>query len=206
MLPTKEKIKLVQTRFPGRRQSFEVTADHKLNVVVKAPFKEENWTTPLRDIDPSPTRVRRTDLKPLMLVVPLGLVALSALTFAVAAFWAGKEWFPIFAVALVFGTITSFFIWSIFKNSLNVLTFTGAGGFRMPLWFNNPTEKEFNAFVDAFRQAIVAAQTLKAEDQTLAGEIQKLKDLHDRGVLTKEQFDSAVNRLTGNENGKRLGF
>ena len=57
-----------------------------------------------------------------------------------------------------------------------------------------------------FTDSIKAAEAIRPFDQTLAGEIQKLKDLFDRGILDKDQFESAKNKLTGNEENRRIGF
>jgi len=201
-----QNAKLVQARFFRRQQSFEITQDHQLLVSVKGPFKEESWDTPLRFIDPSPTRIRRVDLKPLILVAPLALIALPCLVAAFAALFVGKESDGLFVIAGFFGIPAGGFSWFIFRNSVNVLTFTGSNGVRLPLWFNNPTRDHFEGFVKALQDSIKAAQTIIPDDQILAGEIQKLKELFDRGLLDKEQFESAKNKLTGNDSNRKVGF
>jgi len=200
--------KLVQARFFRSRQSFEIKENHELLVVVNGPFKEECWNTPLREIDPDPIRVRNLDPKPLILALPFSLVTIMALAGVVYMLFDRdfEAAFGYFIAVIVMGIFAVGF-WSIFfKNCTNVLSFSGPTGVRLPLWFNNPTREKFEAFVEDFQEAIRAARVIKPEDSTLAGEIQKLKDLLDRGILDKDQFESAKNRLTGNQADKKIGF
>ena len=114
--------KIVQKRFLMRQQSFEITPEHELHVVVKGPCKEEKWTTPLRMFDPSPTRVRKLDLKPLILVAPLALIAVPALVAGFLALLTGKPSYGIFLIAAFFGIPCAGFIFLILRNRTNVLS------------------------------------------------------------------------------------
>ena len=141
-----------------------------------------------------------------MLVAPFGLIAIPSLVAAVAALCLGRESGGLFALAGFFGIPTAFFGWFMLRNSMNVLVFTGSTGVRLPLWFNNPSQGSFEDFVSVFRESIKTAQTIRPDNQTLAGEIEKIKELLDRGILDRNQFESAKNRLTGNEENRRVGF
>lgn len=200
--------KLVQTRFFRRQQSFEIMEGHELQVAVNGPFKEECWKTPLREIDPDPVRIRNLDPKPLLLAIPFSLVTIFALVGVIYMIF-DRDFEAAFGytIAVVVMGIFAVGFWSIFlKNMTNVLSFSGPTGVRLPLWFNNPSPEKFEEFVGGFKEAIRASRVIKPDDSTLAGEIQKLKDLLDRGILDRDQFESAKNRLTGNEANRKVGF
>ena len=201
-----ENPKLIQRKFFRRVQSYEITPEHDVRVGVRGPFKEESWLSPLACFDPSPTRIRRVDLKPLVLVAPLALIAVPSLIAAFVALFTGKPSAGIFAIAGFFGIPCVGFTWLILRSTVNVLSYVGSGGARLTFWFNNPDQKTFEDFIKVLELSIKEAQAIKPEDRTLAGEIQKLKDLFDRGILDKDQFESAKNRLTGNEGARKIGF
>lgn len=148
------------------------------------------------------------DLKPLVLAIPFGLLSLLCLFWTVYAFFyqTSADVLACILCAGFLGAITAPICWVIYLKAINVLTFTGSTGARLPLWFNNPTREKFEAFVARFKEAILAAQAVHPEDTSLASEIQKLKDLFDRGLLDKDQFESAKNKLTGNQSNSKIGF
>ena len=181
---------------------------HELQVAVNGPFKEECWKTPLREIDPDPVRIRNLDPKPLLLAIPFSLVTIFALVGVIYMIF-DRDFEAAFGytIAVVVMGIFAVGFWSIFlKNMTNVLSFSGPTGVRLSLWFNNPSREKFEEFVGGFKEAIRASRVIKPDDSTLAGEIQKLKDLLDRGILDRDQFESAKNRLTGNEANRKVGF
>jgi hypothetical protein len=76
------------------------------------------------------------------------------------------------------------------------------------LWFNKPNRPDFERFVAVLTQAIVDAKrglpdppVTAAPDDSLTGQIRHLKQLFDDGVLSREQFEAAKNKLVGNEPG-----
>ena len=78
---------------------------------------------------------------------------------------------------------------------------------RVKQWrFNNPDKEKFESFVNSFQKAIMEARAAIPRNDSLAGEISRLKELFDEGTLSEDQFEAAKNRLTGNGEVRKIGF
>jgi hypothetical protein len=198
---------IVQKKFFGRNvQSFEIDGE-LLRVSVSNLAKVERFSVPLKTIDPEPSRMRRTAtasrVAAVVLVAAAILDGMAALNVPADPGSGNKSGAFIFVAILLFAG-AAFMMQRIRRVAVDALFFKNAAGARLPLWYNNPSREKFEDFVKTLQDAIKAAP--KPQDQTLAGEIVKLKELFDQGILNKEQFEAAKNRLTGNEASKRVGF
>lgn len=160
----------------------------------------------MESIDPSPTRIKRVELKPLVLVIPLGSLSLTCFVLAMVAFWYDKVWSGLFTMGVILALVALPFVLIIRNNSVNALLFTGWDGIRLPLWYNNPAPETFENFSVSLKEAINAVKRPSSDISSLAAQIQNLKKLVDEGVLTSQQFEAAKNKLTGNETSTRIGF
>jgi hypothetical protein len=208
-------VELRQRKFFRRTQSFSLVEDHQIACSVTSPTHAGSWQFPLHVLGTETSRSRHLELAPLVLIIPAGLMAFFVLIAAGVLMVRGDNgWIGTLVISAFFSLLTLGLVAGMLRKSYDSLIFPPvAGNQNLVLWFNNPNRSEFEGFVAKLKDAIRRSTEDRASgpdspprDLSLTGEIERLKDQFDRGVLTPEQFESGKNKLLGIDLPRKVGF
>lgn len=198
-------IRLEQKKFFRRVQTF-VIADSVLEVSTSGPTQMQAWKVPLAALNPEPVRIKKRAVVPWVLAAPLAVVmALFALATGLAIS-EGKNPAGLLFLSFGLGVLAILAFAKARSGSIDVLTFQSRAGHQVALWFENPDSIRFEGFVAHLKHAIEKSpRELGAGDMSVSKELQRLKQLHDQGIIDDDQFEAAKNKVTGLDRGP-LGF
>jgi hypothetical protein len=196
--------KLVQRKFLHGRQTFDFSDGHLVNVQLVNWGKVVSYDVPLTQINPNPSRVKNTDFRPLVLLIPFALIAgfslLALLIIPVISQRYDLMAGSVFLI-LIFSPISVALAIHFYLKSVDSLVFSASNGQKIALWFNKPTPQLFREFADDLRNTVSDIRMRQKPNNSLSGEIVRLKQLFDHGLINQNQYDAAIAKLTGGDFG-----
>jgi hypothetical protein len=208
MIPQKTTI-IEQKAFLRGYQKFEIHSDGELEVTVKRFSAHNQFKFPLWQLNPSPTRIKFTQVGSLVGAIIFGLCSIVVIVGMIVS----RDWGIVAALVVPFLLFAGFFwncLWRLRTGSTNANVFHfRAGKGQIHLWFEKPDTKSFHCFCETLTKTAEEAWNNRAIDpspQSLAGELTSLKKLKDSGVLNNAEFDRAKANLLEQAEQRKIGF
>ncbi len=187
-----------ESRAIGEQRTFEIYNDKYVKTQLKGLFGEHKYHLNLAMMEPWPVRHRLVAWRWLLAMVYSGITALSFIVYVVSnpeISLLGRL-LPIIVifVLLTLGSLALFLY-----RSPNVIEFRSryGGAVLISLLHNKPDKAEYKSFVEEIKQRILAAsgQVKLDKKQMLAIELKEIRRLRDEGVLGREAYQRARERL-----------
>jgi len=208
MIPEKL-ISIEQRAFLRGYQKFKIRPDGELEVTVKGFNSVNQFKFPLWHLNPSPTRIKFSQIGNLIGAIIFGLCCLGTVIGMIAPRDGGLAialLIPLSMFGLLFWVCYSRWI----TTSVNANVFYYRGNNKgIHIWFEKPDAKTFNDFCANLSEKAEEAwnnRPIEPTPQSLAGELAALKKLKDSGVLNDSEFERAKSKLLEQAEQKKIGF
>lgn len=187
-----------ESRALGEQRSFDIYNDKYIKVMHKGLFGERKYHLNLSMMEPWPVRHRLIAWRWLLALLYSGTTALAFILYVIFNPGMGTlgRLLPIIVifVLLTLGSLVLFLY-----RSPNVMEFRSRYGSAVliSLLYKKPDATRFKSFVEEIKQRILAAsgQVKIDKKQMLAIEMKEMRRLRDEGVLSREDFQRAKDRL-----------
>ena len=191
--PENESFSIKQRKSLFRQQTYTVIED-RIEFESKGLFSLNNFSVPLKEIDPQPTRYKNIPAGWFLLLI---ITSFMAFIMIITAIYSKED----SIASKVGGTLGSVFIiisailaTKTFNNWVNVWIFSGQGG-HLPIWANKPSKKEAEEFAAKLSETIKRSAANKNKR-----ELDFLKLLKSEGLIDEWNYNKAVELF---ENGRR---
>jgi hypothetical protein len=198
--------------FKGRR-SFVIGKDGKVLASYSGPSLRQEFTLQLGGINPNSVEQKHVAMN---MVVGMGIFAIPFLGFlwatVTARFWS-EPFFWFVGTTALFALPVGLCWREYVRLSYDLLIMTEPmTGNRLVIFRSVPDRAEVDAFVSTLKTEIQKARdsmqlSSGPTSDTLAGELERLASLKDRGVLSEAEFQKAkTTLLSSGESARSIGF